>query len=366
MGKNITFVLGCVNKLGGTEKATIDLANLLSKKGYNVSLVSIYKKIATQGNSYQIEKNIEVKYVYTAIEFLRYHLSVYRLLDFMSKKKINKVIENTNPDIVFFTDIKHIPFRSKAFQKILMVHNCYEHYRSGRLTRNLLNNHYKDIDNVVFLSKNDLKKYNEEFKAQNGNYVYNVSQILPSVRTNFNNHKITYIGRLDNSVKQLDHSIEAIEELINSSLFSGWEYQIFGSGPDKDKIRKMIENKGLTNSISLKGTTAEIEKILSESDIVLLTSDFEGLPMSLIEGASCGVPLISYDSSSGIHDIIVDNFNGYIVEKNNIGLLSEKIKNLVLDENLRKQFGYNGVRHMQENFSQDRIFKEWVAIFKSH
>ncbi|PER73390.1 glycosyltransferase [Priestia megaterium] len=362
MKKSITFVLGCVNKLGGTEKATVDLANLLVKRGYKVSLVSIYKEIANQNNRYNIDENIDIKYVFSKLEFLKYHLNIYRLIDYVSKKKVNKIIKQTNPDIVFYTSIKQIPFESHGFKKVLMVHNCYEYYRSGRLTKKLLDKNYNKIDHVIYLSKKDLDKYEKEFNAKNGNFVYNISEIAPSVKTSYNKKKITYMGRIDNKVKQLDHAILAIDELIQNNLFDDWEFQIFGSGPHEEEIERLIKDKNLEKNISLKGTTSEVEKVMSESDIIILTSDFEGLPMCLIEGASCGVPLISYDSSSGIHDIIVDSHNGYIVEKNNIKLLSQQIAKLVLDENLRKTLGLNGVKHIQENFSEEKIYMKWVQI----
>ncbi|WP_154973363.1 glycosyltransferase [Priestia megaterium] len=362
MKKSITFVLGCVNKLGGTEKATIDLANLLAKKGYKVTLVSVYRKITNQNNTYKIHDDIEIRYVFSKIEFLKYHLNFYRVLDYMSKKKVNEIINQTNPDIVFYTSIKQIPFEIQAFKKILMVHNCYEYYRSGRLTKKLLDNYYDKIDHVIYLSKKDLDKYEKEFNAQNGDFVYNVSEIAPDVKTSYKSKKITYMGRIDNKVKQLDQAILAIDELIQKNLFDDWEFQIFGSGPHEEEIKKLIKDKKLEKSISLKGTTSKVEEIMGESDIVILTSDFEGLPMCLIEGASCGVPLVSYDSSSGIHDIIVDSHNGYIVEKNNVKLLSQKIAKLVLDENLRKKLGSNGVRHIQENFSEEKIYMKWTKI----
>ncbi|MEH7362375.1 hypothetical protein V7172_27690, partial [Priestia megaterium] len=103
MKKSITFVLGCVNKLGGTEKATIDLANLLAKRGYKVSLVSVYRKITNQNNVYNIDDSIDIRYVFPKIEFLKYHLNFYRALDYISKKKVNKIINQTNPGIVFYT-----------------------------------------------------------------------------------------------------------------------------------------------------------------------------------------------------------------------------------------------------------------------
>ncbi|MBX9987790.1 glycosyltransferase [Priestia aryabhattai] len=362
MKKSITFVVGCVNKLGGTEKATIDLANLLVKRGYKVSLVSIYKKIANQNNTYDIDDNIDINYVFSEVEFLKYHLNIYRLLDYISKKKVNKIINQNNPDIVFYTSIKHIPFENNRFKKILMVHNCYEYYRSGRLTKSLLNKNYKKIDNIIYLSKKDLDKYEKEFDAGNGDFVYNISQIQPSVKSKYNKKKITYMGRLDNDVKQLDHAILAIDQLVQKKIFEDWKFQIFGSGPHEAEIKSLIKNKGLEKYIELKGTTSEVEKVMSESDIIMLTSDFEGLPMCLIEGASCGVPLISYDSSAGIHDIIIDSYNGYIVEKNNIKLLSEKVGKLVLDKNLRRTLGSNGVKHIQENFSEEKIYTKWTRL----
>nr|WP_017554767.1 glycosyltransferase [Heyndrickxia coagulans] len=365
MKKQISFVLECIHKLGGTEKATIDLANLLAKNGYKVSIVSLYKNISKEANSYYLNPFIEIKYVYKSFPFLKFHLNVYRFLDFISKRKVYEKVKKLKPDIVFFTDIKQIPFKSSKFKKILMVHNSYEHYRSGRLTRKLLDAHYKEIDKVIFLSKEDLKKYTIDFSADNGEFVYNISQIKPCIRTNFNNKRIVYFGRLENKQKQIDHAIKIVEKLVKKKVFDGWEFHIYGSGPDREVIKNLIVEKKLEKIIILKGTTSEVEKVLGNSDIMILTSDYEGLPMSLLEGASSGLSLVSYDTSPGIHDIIIDNFNGYIIEKNNIEFFTEKIIHLISNIELRKEFGKNGVKHIKENFSDEKIFNKWVYILKN-
>lgn len=360
--KRITFVLGCINKLGGTEKATIDLANLFVNNGYNVSIISIYSRIAKEKNNYHIDSRIKVNFVYKKLFFLKYHLSIYRMIDYFSKKKINRLVNETKPDFTFYTSIKSIPFTEKVFSKILMVHNNYKYYTSGRLTKRLLNKYHNKIDKIIFLSHKDFMEYENEYHSKNGDYVYNISSITPRIRTNYKNHNIIYMGRIENSAKQLNQAVEIIGSLVQENLFNDWKFQIFGNGPDKKKIEEQIRANQLDNYVKLRGTTSNIEDELARADIMILTSDFEGLPMSLIEAAACGLPLISYDSSAGIHAIIKDHYNGYIVTKNDRTEFTNKLSILLQNEELRRKYGSNSVKRVSDTFSSEVIFKKWNSI----
>lgn len=67
----VSFVLNCINKLGGTEKATIDLANLLAINNYQVHIISLYNKINTEQNTYNLHKNIKVSFVFPNTIYLK-------------------------------------------------------------------------------------------------------------------------------------------------------------------------------------------------------------------------------------------------------------------------------------------------------
>ncbi|WP_340081618.1 glycosyltransferase [Terribacillus sp. FSL K6-0262] len=361
----VSFVLNCINKLGGTEKATIDLANLLAINNYQVHIISLYNKINTEQNTYNLHKNIKVSFVFPNTIYLKKPLIFYRLKDSFSKKKVENIIKLLEPNYVLYTDIKQIPFYRTTYKKILMVHNSYEFYRTGLVTKKLLDKNYKEIDNIIFLSSEDLQKYKNEFdNPGNADYVYNISNISPEVRTNHHNRTITYLGRIDNNQKQLDQSLDIIKKLIDKNLFNDWIYNIYGSGPDQASVYKFIKDHNLEDRIKLKGTTTDVEEVLSKTDIMILTSKYEGLPMALIEAASSGVPIVSYECSDGIKEIVKDNFNGYLVKNNDREKFVEKLGDLIQNLDKRVTMGNNAIIQVKEKFSEESILEKWNKILK--
>ncbi|MAY90392.1 MAG: hypothetical protein CMN00_04315 [Rickettsiales bacterium] len=109
--------------------------------------------------------------------------------------------------------------------------------------------------------------------------------------------------------------------------------------------------------------TENVLKYILQSRIAILPSYREGFPKSLLEAASCGLPLISTDVP-GCKEICINNFNGIIVKPKDPKELASAIKKLILDKNLIKKFGANSRKLVIENFSDQVISKKFFDIYK--
>ena len=89
----------------------------------------------------------------------------------------------------------------------------------------------------------------------------------------------------------------------------------------------------------------------------------EGLPIVLLEAMACGTPCIA-SSVGGIPDAIIDGFNGFLVEQKNVDELSDRITQLIQDEDLRKTIGRNARQHIEENFTWERSVNQTIAFLK--
>ena len=123
------------------------------------------------------------------------------------------------------------------------------------------------------------------------------------------------------------HPSEFILELIKD--YPNIKLDIFGTGEIKEELLAEIEEKGLQNNVFLKGWTTNTVKEYCEHDIYLMTSNFEGMPNSLMEAMAVGLPCISTDCETGPSDLIDDGVNGYLVKVNNATELAEKIKQII-------------------------------------
>ena len=103
---------------------------------------------------------------------------------------------------------------------------------------------------------------------------------------------------------------------------------------------------------------------LQKSRISILPSYREGLPKSLLEAASCGLPLIATDVP-GCREICIENYNGLLVPARSSSHLSAAIERIVYDYKIQKKFGKNSFRLVKNNFSDEIISKEFLKLYKS-
>ena len=151
--------------------------------------------------------------------------------------------------------------------------------------------------------------------------------------------KFVYLGRLAPE-KQIPHIIEAFA--LIQDKYPGYVLDIYGDGEAYGKILQLIDEKKLTEFVKLMGRTNNIPAVFEKSIASLVTSEFEGFGLVIMESLHHGCPVISYDFKYGPKDLIEDGKNGYIVEKNNIDLLADTmikiINNPITDVKLSSEF----------------------------
>lgn len=179
---------------------------------------------------------------------------------------------------------------------------------------------------------------------------------------NKSNLKILYIGWLEKE-KGINELIHAIRALIHKKYKI--ELILIGDGSIRNKIEKFIAKNEINKYIKLKGwlKSKEIKNYLKEADIFILPSWQEGMPNSLIEAVSSGIPSIV--SSVGV----IPNYfrhleNILLIEPKNITNLQESIEVLINDYDLRKKLSHNGVLTAKNFFSEEKSLKYLSKIIK--
>ena len=168
---------------------------------------------------------------------------------------------------------------------------------------------------------------------------------------------------LANFIPYKNHNmiIEAIK-LIPENL--NFQINLAGGGNKLyiKKLKKKIESYKLNKKIKFLGLVKNTKKILSESDIGLLCSDEEGLSNSILEYMSYQIPIIATDVG-GNGELVKNNFNGFLISKNDHRMLSLKLKKLILDKKLRYKFGKNNLVLLKKYFLIDKNIGEYQKIY---
>lgn len=362
----LVFILQSIYRIGGTEKATIDQANLISDSTNNeVHIISLYQEVESEHRvNHYISDKIKVHFLHKKIVLLKYSDTIYNLVDLIYKKKTVSLIKSLNPTLCIFTSVK-LMTASLPCPAILMAHFRFSHFISGKVTRFYLDKYHKLFERVIFLTEEDMRSYQSHYKSGNGEYIFNYCHVTARMKSDFSNKRIAYIGRIDDSQKQLSHALEIIAGLIRDNVFNGWRFDLYGTGNDVELIKNKIKSLELCDSVNFMGKYNSLDSVLEKTDLLILTSRFEGLPLSLIEGALSGIPLISYNCSPGISDIIENGYNGFIIEQDNKDEFRARVSELILNNEKLKKFGENSFSLAQRKFSKEVILQKWNSVLVS-
>lgn len=130
--------------------------------------------------------------------------------------------------------------------------------------------------------------------------------------------------------------IEAIAALQRDDIY----YSICGVGPMKEKLEKLIEDKGLTYKVRLLGFCSDMDKVLQTADVFAFPSLREGLGIAAIEALACGVPVIAF-KNRGTSEYIIDGVNGIMCDRNDADMFKEAILKMYSDKTYRRSCAEN-------------------------
>ena len=132
------------------------------------------------------------------------------------------------------------------------------------------------------------------------------------------------------------------------------------SSISNEKLNKWSDS----NLIIWKPRVDNVLPYLQKSRIAILPSYREGLPRSLLEAASCELPIIS-TNVPGCREICLDKFNGFLVKPKDSKSLAKAIEKLVSNQRLINKFGKNGRNHVIKNFANELVIKKFREVYKS-
>ena len=175
------------------------------------------------------------------------------------------------------------------------------------------------------------------------------------------NKRVIAVGRLDYQ-KGFDRLIRAWSIVQQNPAFQDWELDIFGQGEWQEMLQQMIYERNLQNTLHINRPTNDIVDEYIQSSLIVMTSNYEGFGMVLVEAMACGVPAVAFDCKCGPKDIIKNGENGYLVTNGDIDGLAEAMMTLMRDEKKRKLFSLNA-RQVVDTYSEENVMARWISLF---
>ncbi|MGL6057435.1 MAG: glycosyltransferase [Culicoidibacterales bacterium] len=374
INKKIIILSHYLGGTGGVQVYNEQIAREFSKIGYEVHLIAI--SLQNKNAKKIIFENEPINFTYHLITTEDIFFTkpwVY----FLKKRKItglvNKIIDNildletkiiiTNPIVSVFCE-KYLQYNTN--QIIGQFHGSvdYAMKQKGifRIYRYLIDKYYRDIPFFSVLTKEDAEILKKDYHYSNAISITNPTRFEEEkMLTNVSkSKKIVYIGQIDKR-KQLDQLIEAYVN-IDPKIRKDWMLEIYGDGLDRKNLQKKLSQY---NDLQIKylGRTSNVREVFSKAAFTVLTSKNEGLPLTLIEAISVGLPVVSYNTCPGIREIVVNQKNGLLVEQDNIQDFTDAMINLITNSEKRSELAINAFDYSKK-FKISNTIQQFENIFK--
>ncbi|WP_201619081.1 glycosyltransferase family 4 protein [Psychrobacter maritimus] len=336
----ITFIIASLEGFGGTNRVATLLANGLSSY-HDITILSRY----SMQNTYPLNSEVkDIKFTGNNLSFL------WQCKNYINNKKPDVVVIHTMSKLT--PALLSIGIKSKAIWSF--EHTAHEfHHLKYKILRKIL---YLKLSKVLTLTNNDKKHYESLTKS-----VAKVGNPSPLTLNN-NAYKdssktIVSLGRLA-SEKGYDLLINAWSQV--EPRYPKWSLHIYGEGPERNKLEKIIAINRL-NNITLKGLTDDVETVYDEAAFYTMSSKFEGFGMVLIEAQNRGLPIVSFDCPSGPAEIVHHNIDGMLVENGNISALANAMIEMIENPQLRKAMASEALKSAQR-YHIDKVIEEWLKL----
>lgn len=358
MKKNKIKILFIIDELGygGAPKMLTDLANNFSLNDFEV-LVYGY---ASNTHHYRFEDSVEF------IPGSKFHENYY-LRHFQKIPQVRKTIKKIKPDVVvsFMPNPNVLSIIGTRFTKIPVI---ISERGDPAVYKGIISKikyfFYNFSNTIVFQTEGARDFFNKRIKKK--------SAIIPNAVTvqrtkivpyDKRRKEIAFVGRFQIDQKRQDLMILAFKEIFKRH--PQYKLVFYGDGDDKIQIEQMVKNEGLIDSVEFAGRVDNVTDVIKEAGIFVLTSDYEGIPNSLIEAMCLGLPVVATDCTPGGARLLIENHNnGILCSRGNVDEIVNAVNFLIENPAEADKMGVNA-QNIIDRFSPSKIYDLWERAIRN-
>lgn len=343
----------CGPGAGGAEIFVKDMAKAMVVKGHYVHLVFFQTAIESgrsEDFSYSFLTDLEKSGVsYSFIGFRARKNPLFGIL------RLKEIIRKTSPDVVH-AHLYHALFLLWFVRKIPVVFTKHSiQFGAPKFILRLL---LKRVSAFIAICGACKDQFSGVVGAKTIQ-IDNGTSFEPVPRDDFSTDRtvrLLYVGRLF-PVKNISMLLESCSKIIDLDF----NLKIAGEGPELSALKLLAKNLGIEHKVIFVGNIEDVAGEMSRSDVFLLSSLSEGLPISLIEASLSGLPCLVTDVG-GCREVIERCRNGFAVPSGDVDSYSEKLKELIEDDDLRRKFSLNA-SSCSGHYSIERPVKEHLNLY---
>lgn len=173
-------------------------------------------------------------------------------------------------------------------------------------------------------------------------------------------NKVVFVGRLSHQ-KRLDHLVGSFAHIAR--LRPATTFDVYGKGDQQNWLAELIAEAGIENQVTLHGFTDQPLRAFASAGLSLMTSYYEGLPLTLLEAMSVGTPFVAYDLNYGPAEVIRDGVDGVLVENGNPEAVAQAAVAL-LDDPARLVAISKAAREITRRYTLDAHKELWSMLLE--
>ncbi len=222
----------------------------------------------------------------------------------------------------------------------------------------------KDCKAVIVLG-DEWKHRILEIEKETNTIILNNTVSVPDIKVEWNEKRcqVIFLGVLIKR-KGVSDLIDAIEILKKQNKLSNIHFVIAGDGEEMEQLQKRVENLKLSDVVSFVGwvENSTKEDLIKNSQVMVLPSYNEGLPISVLEALSYGMPVIATDVGD-MSVAVKDGYNGFLITPGDVDALSDSLFKINTRETFEK-FSVNSKKMAEDVFSDNEYFRRLAKCFK--
>lgn len=351
--KKIVFFVASLG-IGGAQKIATYVMDILTKNfDVQITVISLAKS----------KRNLDFSEKIKVIELNSLSKNkIFQKIDLI--KQIKKSVENENPNFVvvfgsyFLVELALSTYFKRDFKIIGCERGDPKSYPIHYKLVNKISYRYL-YDYTIFQTQEARKQYNvKEGKSSvipNPCYDYNYE--IAKSRKN----EIVSAGRFTKE-KGFDTLLMAFS--IFHKTHKDYELVIYGDGEERNNLIELSKSLGIYEKVRLPGSVRDIKQYINSSKIFVLSSWFEGIPNTLIEAMSIGLPVIACDCSPGGAKLLTDSgrVGGPLIPIKDYKRMADELCKIIDDEELYKYYSQSSLS-VRERFNSVKIADMWGEVF---
>jgi len=317
-------------KSGGAERTVSYLSKYMTRRGCDVSIVSISDDVF-----YDIDSGVQL----ITLGVTNKCKNKFGKLLNAAKRLIlvNRAVKKYSPDVVFCIMCETAKYVVNAHKrkkfKLITSERANPAFISNKKTKELCMRMYEESDGIIFQTERARNWFPENIR-QKGTVIHNAvgNELVFSVGDIAERKKkISAVGRLD-SQKDYPTLLAAFKRVLEK--YPDYTLEIFGSGSEEQGLRALSFELGIAENVYFMGVRKDAILKIADSACYVLSSIYEGMPNALMEAMAIGLPCVATDCPNGPAELIEDGKNGLLVPVGDDRAMAEAICRFIEDSEL--------------------------------